>query len=62
MTGWAKANEGASHPRQTLTTMLLKCFMFIMSFLFSGDEHLGFNSCLFFFIGRRSLLGFTDSS
>ena len=35
MTGWAKANEGASHPRQTLTMMLLKCFLFIMSFLSS---------------------------
>jgi hypothetical protein len=23
-TGWAKASEGASHPSQTLTTMLLK--------------------------------------
>jgi hypothetical protein len=29
MTGWAKANEEARHPRQTLTTMLLKCFMLI---------------------------------
>jgi hypothetical protein len=43
MTGWAKANPGASHPSQTLTMMLLKHIMLIMSFLFSGDEHLGFN-------------------
>src|ERR1039458_511288 len=46
MTGWAKANEGASHPRQTPTRMLRKCFMFIMSFLCSGDAHLGFNLTL----------------
>jgi hypothetical protein len=30
MTGWAKANEGTTHPRQTLTTMLPNRFMFII--------------------------------
>jgi hypothetical protein len=38
MTGWAKANKVASHARQMPTTMLLKCFMYIIFFLFSGEE------------------------
>src|SRR5579864_640951 len=39
MTGWAEANAEVRHPRQTLMAMFLKCFVFILIFLFSVNAH-----------------------